>query len=362
MLTGLPDAAERFVVQKFPETFAARPFVIYDIGAAGGLFPLLNADIFPHQRIYGFEPEPRSFAKLAARYGADDRFQVFNLAVANANGTITFFVHKTATHSSVVRYAETMDPVEVEAVRLDNLGDRLDLPPADFIKIDIEGGELPALTSAAGMLKSHTLGAVTEIGFWRHDESQTHFAEIDAFLTAQGFILFDMTLNKSNWSNVGGKKGQIRSGDALYLKNVERLYDESLSDMPREVARAQILKLILLSYRYLYVDYALEVADFGLAKKLIDDRDFATCAHELATVSDASRRLPDFPGRETISKLLDAASYLVNRALKKDKPVVYGKLGNSSRFARRQPMPTEARISSPMIGPRRDFKTIKLDR
>lgn len=362
MLTGLKDAAERFVVQRFSEIFAARPFIIYDIGAAGGLFPLLSDRVFPHQRTYGFEPEPREYAKLAAVCDANDRCRVFNLAIANATGSIAFFIHETATHSSVVRFAETMTQVEVEAARLDDLGGKLGLPPADFIKIDIEGGELAAIASGTDMLDRHVLGLVTEIGFWRHAEGQTRFSELDSFLTAHGFILFDMTINKSNWSNIGGKKGKIRSGDALYIRNIKQLYDDSLVNAPREEARAQLFKLLLLSYRYLYVDYALEVADFGHAVGLISDDEFTAFARELATVTDVSRRLPDFPGREMVSRFLDAASYVVNQALKKDKPVVYSRLGNSQRLARRQALPGEARISNPAFGRQQGFKTIKLDR
>ena len=117
---------------------------------------------------------------------------------------------------------------------------------------------------------------------------------------------------------------------------------------------------MLLCYHYLYADYAIEVADYGRAVGLVDEAEFAVLARELATVTDVSRRMPNFPGRRTLSRLLDLCSYAVNEALKKDTPVVYSRLGNSPRLARRQTAPDQACIYRPVFDRREVHKTIKL--
>jgi hypothetical protein len=283
------------------------------------------------------------------------------LAVADKKGPIPFYVSQKVGSSSTLQVFEGMKKIEVDAIQLDDFVKSYDALPPDFIKIDIEGGELPALRSGHHMLASNTLCIVSEYSFWRMNEDETRFSQLDNYLTENGFILFDMTFNKANFSNVGGKKGKLRTGDVLYIKDFKWLHENVLADLPHDELRVKLLKLVLICYRYLYADYALEIVDYGHRVGILDAVDFRTLVKELATITDASRKILNFPGRVTLSKLLDLASYVMNVSLKKQMPAVYAHMGNSPRVARRKPAPSEIKIYRPSFDRRRDIHTIKLD-
>ena len=127
----------------------------------------------------------------------------------------------------------------------------------------------------------------------------------------------------------------------MYIKDFKWFHEIALANLPHDELRVKLLKLVLICYRYLYADYALEIVDYGHRTGILDDADFRVLINELATVTDASREIPNFPGRTTLSKLLDLASYLINTSLKKQVPAVYAHMGNSSRVARRKSAASE---------------------
>lgn len=358
---GFDREAEKFMVANFGEVYEENPFISYDLGASGGLFSLLDWEIFPHQEIYGFEPVPAEYAKLDAMYESSLGHHIYNLAVADKTGRIPFYVSKKVGSSSTFQVLEGMTRIEVDAIRLGDFVESYEASPPDFIKIDVEGGELPALRSGHDMLASNTLCIVSEYAFWRMNEDETRFSQLDSYLSENGFILFDITINKANFSNVGGKKGKIRTGDALYIKDFKWLHEIALADLPHDQLRVKLLKLVLICYRYLYADYGLEIVDYGYRAGILDDADFRVLVRELATITDVSRKMPKFPGRVTLSRLLDLASYLMNTSLKKQVPAVYAHMGNSPRVARRKSAASEITIYRPVFDRHRDFHTIKLD-
>lgn len=361
LFKGFDREAEKFMVANFGEVYEKNPFVSYDIGASGGLISLLDWELFPHQKIYGFEPIQAEYAKLVAMYKSSQKHHVYNLAVADKTGRIPFFLSKHVGTSSTFQVFEGMTKIEVDAIKLDDFVKSYEALPPDFIKIDVEGGELPALRSGHDMMESHTLCIVSEYAFWRMNENETRFSQLDSYLSENGFILFDLTINNANFSNVGGKKGKLRTGDALYIKDFKWLHETVLADFSNDELRVKLLKLVLICYRYLYVDYALEIVDYGHRVGILDDADFRVLVRELATITDASRKIPNFPGRIWLSKFLDLASYIMNISLKKQVPAVYAHMGNSSRVARRKSATTEIKIYRPVFDRRRDSHTINLD-
>ena len=340
---GFDREAERFMASHFAAELEAHPFITYDIGASGGFVSFLDWKLLPQQRIHGFEPLSREYAKLEAMYRTTPNHHVHNLAVASENGTIPFYERHKAGTSSIYRVFDDMKLIEVESTRLDDFISRQDAPP-DFVKIDIEGAELAALMSGASALARDILGVVSEYSFWRMNPEEKSFSQLDAFMVENGFILFDMTTNKSNHSSIGGKKGKVRTGDALYFKDFKWLYENKLGDVSREEVRVKLLKMILISYHYLYMDYALELAEFGRELGVLDSAEFEVCWRELTTITDLSNRFPNFPGRARISQFLELIAYIVNVNLKKGSPAVYSRLGNSPHVARRTAPPTEVTI------------------
>ncbi|MEY1556842.1 FkbM family methyltransferase [Yoonia sp. R2331] len=120
--------------------------VFYDIGAHGGVFTITAQRRVAGLKVYSFEPQPKELLlNLALNNLAQDR--VFQVAVGDQAGT----VRMTSDKRSSNHLSESGD-LEVECVRLDDFRAAKDLPPPTWIKIDIEGMELPAFKGFAKTL------------------------------------------------------------------------------------------------------------------------------------------------------------------------------------------------------------------
>ncbi len=142
--------------------------VAYDVGANDGSHTLaLRRRVGEAGRVYAFEPEPESFARLT-RVVALNRLAnvaVFALALGDETGVARMAV---PTVGSGVELAATLDPelqgslgpertaieIEVPVMRLDEWASEMDLAPPDFVKIDVEGLEVAVLDGAADTIAS----------------------------------------------------------------------------------------------------------------------------------------------------------------------------------------------------------------
>lgn len=132
--------------------------VALDIGANIGWYSCL-LDRLGEGRfdIFCFEPEPRNFALLKRNLALNraDHVHPQQIALGESAGNIDLYLYKDSNrgrHSVLPNHAGTK--IQVPLARLDhwwqsaNLGSR----PLRFIKIDIEGYELPALRGAGELL------------------------------------------------------------------------------------------------------------------------------------------------------------------------------------------------------------------
>lgn len=128
--------------------------VIYDVGGHVGFYSLLSSVITgPRGRVFVFEPFESNlrFLKEHLRINGVDNVTLFEKAVADKPGKACF---APGIGSFDGRLAED-GRIEVETVSLDDLVARGELPPPDFIKMDIEGGEVAALEGARQVLEQH---------------------------------------------------------------------------------------------------------------------------------------------------------------------------------------------------------------
>lgn len=117
----------------------------FDVGANVGYYTLLLSDLVgPLGAVWAFEPEPDNLVKLAKHIKINrlGNIAVYHGAVAATGGTAKFDGTKATGHLSAVGQI-------VNTTRLD------DFPAPDFIKMDIEGGEIEALKGADQILQKH---------------------------------------------------------------------------------------------------------------------------------------------------------------------------------------------------------------
>lgn len=134
---------------------------VLDVGAHIGYYTSLFSRLVGEKgAVYAFEPHPENFAVLTrnARRGNVRRF---NLAVGDRSGHVTLHLSPgSSNHSLMPGYTESRGTLQVECAVLDDLFAAGELPPVDFVKIDVEGGELAALNGMERLLAASPRAAL----------------------------------------------------------------------------------------------------------------------------------------------------------------------------------------------------------
>lgn len=139
---------EVFVVDEYHLQLPREPRVILDLGSNIGLSILYFRLRYPQAKIYGVEPDYNNFRRLSAVVQPLTDAQAYQLAVADTDGRIPFYVdpHRGQSSSNVQRAARQRC-MEVESRTLDTLIQELGLDQIDLIKFDIEGAEMQVFDS-----------------------------------------------------------------------------------------------------------------------------------------------------------------------------------------------------------------------
>ena len=151
----------------YREVFAEREYwfttdnprpVILDCGSNIGMAILFFKALYPDAEITAFEPAPWACAAIEETIRANDLRGVtlHNAALAEYDGTLKLFHDPNHLGSAAMSVFEERMPgeaVEVPAVRLS----RFVSGPVDFLKLDVEGSELPVLRDLV------TSGAIAQI-------------------------------------------------------------------------------------------------------------------------------------------------------------------------------------------------------
>jgi FkbM family methyltransferase len=140
---------------------------IFDIGANIGLFGVYVMDCA--EKIYAVEPTPNHYDKLGRITAAfHDKIKPINCALGAKDGTMDFYVSsKNPTQNSLISNWRSADEEKISVETKDLATLFKDVEHIDFVKCDIEGGEIIALTK-------DTVGAVKDkVDCWYIETHQT---------------------------------------------------------------------------------------------------------------------------------------------------------------------------------------------
>jgi FkbM family methyltransferase len=137
---------------------------ILDVGANIGLFSLYAQD--SAKQIICLEPTPVTLGILEKLTAGIDNIKIAPIALSDSDGEITFYINENPTINSVVNQVGA--EVQVQARTIATVLQEQGLSWVDFVKCDIEGSEMLAITEA-------TLDPVKEkIGSWFIEVHQTN--------------------------------------------------------------------------------------------------------------------------------------------------------------------------------------------
>lgn len=141
--------------------------VVIDLGANCGLFSLYAADSC--SKIIAVEPTPSTFNVLEEIVKDNIKIKPLQLAIGPHNEMVSFFINENSTTNSMLN--RNGRETQVQSMTLETLLFKENLDYVDFIKCDIEGSEMQALTDA-------TLGPIADkVKFWFVEVHQTNVQE-----------------------------------------------------------------------------------------------------------------------------------------------------------------------------------------
>jgi len=259
---------------------------LIDIGAAGDIEPRWKM-ISEYLKYTGFEPDGRSEKEVTNRALECQEYVIHPFAIWDIDGSIPIHMLKKPVVSSFFppnqsflnRFPDSQrfDPSYVETVNCVKL-DKIEIEDPDFIKIDIQGGELHAIIGAQNTL-NNCIGIELEVEFEEIYLGQPLFGEISKRLREVGFEFYDF-LNLCRWERDSHRGlGQLVFGDALFLKTPEFF----LKTQPKNQKLSNYLGILALYNRFdlievvsVHLDDSQKIAFqefFKAAKKLRNEFD-----------------------------------------------------------------------------------------
>ncbi|NNE53552.1 MAG: FkbM family methyltransferase [Sulfitobacter sp.] len=185
-------------------------------------------------RVYGFEPDPRAFAKL--EQSPEENVTYLNKAVGDG-ARHTLHVCKGSYMSSLLRpdplaielfpqmgrSLEVIQTLEMETAALDHIDE---IERIDLLKIDIQGGELQVFQNARTKLDK-AVCIQSEVSFFPIYENQPGFGEIDVALRGLGLLPHSLpVMHRNPVSPLRARRrygNQLCDGDIVYLRDIRHL-------------------------------------------------------------------------------------------------------------------------------------------
>jgi len=136
------------------ERFIQKGKVVYDVGAHVGYFSLLSAILVQDEgQVIAFEPNPDNIRRLRRHIEMNgySNIKVMGTAVSNKNGEFSFDIDK---ENSTTCLSPT-GKIKVKTRTIDTLVESREIPPPDYMKIDVEGAEVLVIKGAESTLKSY---------------------------------------------------------------------------------------------------------------------------------------------------------------------------------------------------------------
>lgn len=194
-----------------------RPAAIYDIGAYRGGWTRLAREVFPEATFVLFEANADNAEYLSGRHLAAHRH--FTVALSAQDGEKPLFLPRAGDATGTSLYRENSPHYDagnlvvrtVATARLDALVAAEKLPPADLIKIDVQGAELDVIAGAKAAL-SRCEALIVELSLASYNKDAPLIGETLPAITQLGFRCVDICeLHRAG-------AGNVLQADFLFVK------------------------------------------------------------------------------------------------------------------------------------------------
>lgn len=184
------DIAARRIIARLPADACC-----VDVGCHKGVYldPMRRQAV--RGRFFAFEPIPYLHDLLKAKYRADPRVTLFNMALSTKSGTTELFINETDMGLSGLsrrpgRRGIDQDRLRRVVVPVHTLDEILGEQRVDFIKIDVEGAEFDVLQGAKGVIARCRPVVLFEFGLGGADYFGVDAERMFAFFEACGYAIY----------------------------------------------------------------------------------------------------------------------------------------------------------------------------
>jgi FkbM family methyltransferase len=210
-------AARRAGFDMLPNGALPTIHTLVDVGANHGRWTESALTCVSPETAVLLEPEPNAFQTLTSKFQGRSNVRLHNTVAGETPGVIDFHVTASDDLSSVLTPNESLTrtlgdhssvqaKIERDVRPLDDLLD--DLVEISFLKVDVQGFELPVLRGAKETLKK-TRFLLIEMNYFTKYEGGSDFTAVHQHLTDAGFQLRD-------FSEPAVVNGRATFSDALY--------------------------------------------------------------------------------------------------------------------------------------------------
>jgi FkbM family methyltransferase len=255
-------------------------FNFIDIGCSGNLdskWTPINHII----NLYGFDPNKEECERLSGIPHSFNSATYLPYAIADTDGerqlykttSISFYSLLEPNKNWIKRFNfdhlfKVKGFEEVPTRKLTSIPELQNLD-VDIIKVDSQGLDLAILSNATPLL-DRIIYLEAEPGFTENYVGENTYAQIDSFLRANGFLLFDLKLNRIPRKNLIGASDKVKAQllwcESVWLKDYIQL--EGKKEV-KSLTRAKALKSLILCGMVGCYDFGYELAEFFNSKSLV---------------------------------------------------------------------------------------------
>jgi len=206
-------------------------------------------------RVTGFEPQSAALAELRRQAGPLERYLPYavgdgdqhTLHLCATSGFASLLEPDAQQLDLLVDFPELARVTGRERVDTQRLDDIEEISEVDYLKIDIQGGELSVLRAGRQKL-SRAVAIHTEVGFHRLYHDQPTFADVDLELRDQGFVPHQFVSTRT-WPMVPVTWGdplqqaarQLVEADILYVRDPVQLDRLDVGQLARLTLVADVI-------------------------------------------------------------------------------------------------------------------------
>jgi len=142
-------------------------WTVIDIGANFGWYSIHFSQLVgPSGKVFSFEPIPDSYEELNSnmQLNSCQNMKTFNTALGNRDDLVSFGIPEIdGGLGASSQFLKCNKQIQATMCRLDNVIEEKNITNVDFIKVDIEGGELDMLYGAEKLLEQFRPNIMIEI-------------------------------------------------------------------------------------------------------------------------------------------------------------------------------------------------------